>query len=188
MVVFTAMGCSNATESEEFPPPPDGWLGFPNVTMTQALADSDITFNYYYPFGSGWQDIWSLSGTDCTAAISSNTVTINLGTPTGNWEDWSGMGLDISPGDAKWFTIEAFTQNNAQASSTNKVLVHRTANGKKVSAYIYADKAVRITGSVEGESVNLALKPGWNEAIWDDGKFESGKSDSSFTWQLLTDY
>jgi hypothetical protein len=194
MVVFAAMGCSNATESEQFPLPPEGSLGTSPPPITQALTNADITFPYYYSFASGWEDIKPVSGTDCTAAINSNTLTVNLGTPTTGWEvssEWEDGGVDISPSDTKWFTIEAFTQADAAASSSNKVLVHTTTSGEKGSVYIYADRAVRITGtSSEGESVNLALKPGWNEAIWDNatGKFESGKTDSSFQWRLLTNY
>jgi hypothetical protein len=190
--------------SVDNPPPSDGSLGSSvSVNEQVYVRQSNHADPTSFPFSSATPISFMYRArldpdpplsidSSCTASVGiTGMLTLNLGTPTGNWDTsaLSGAGLTtINPSD-KIYMLYTFRETGTNGAGTNPQL--ELSYGRKMIMFFWVDKAVRITEIIPDDvygphMVNLNLKPGWNEVIDDADQaiMESGIHDSNFKWQI----
>ena len=145
----------------------EGIQVYENATLTP-YGGADITFDLYDKNGS--KENLSNVGLGPVKVVS-GMLNLTLGTPANlnaNAVDFGSMGLSVSNVNAKLLAVAGF-EFVPPPPDPKQRLFYGTQNEEIQVIYIYADRAVTVTGVVPGPmTVTLNLKKGWNTAFMTD--------------------
>jgi len=128
--------------------------------LTEAKKATDFSFIH------GYEVSYFLDGTP-SVKISSNKVTINLGTPKAAYlETFNYIGLTVNPNNAKIFSMGTIGPFH---TSDRKYVLECRKDENNFAVLVYVDRDVTIKGTLTGEEwtdiYNVSLKKGWNFLI-----------------------